>query len=86
MKRDAADSQHLDPTARFHLLAVIAAILIVAGLRASYSVGMLLVAAAVVIAALWPLKQFLDRAMPSALSFIGTPWQALRANECQGSA
>ena len=72
MSRDVPASPRLDTAARLYLLAVIAAILIVAGLRASYSVTMPLAAAAVTIAALWPLKQFLDRAMPSLLSYIGT--------------
>ncbi len=69
---NASTSPHPDPTARYYLLAVIAAILIVAGLRASYSVTMPLAAASVTIAALWPLKQFMDRAVPSILSYAGT--------------
>ncbi|MGE3987897.1 AI-2E family transporter [Pseudorhodoplanes sp.] len=58
--------------ARTQLLAAITAILVISGLRASYSVTMPLAAAAVTIAAVWPLKQWLDRAMSSALSYIGT--------------
>jgi len=58
--------------ARNRLLAVIAVVLVVAGLRASYSVTMPLAVAAVIIAAAWPIKPFLDRALPSSLSYAGT--------------
>ena len=56
---------------RNRLLAVIATVLVVVGLRASYPVTMPLAAAAVVIAAVWPVKQWLDRALPSSLSYLG---------------
>jgi len=57
---------------RNRLLAVIVAVLVVAALRASYPVTMPLAVAAVVIAAAWPIKPFLDRVLPSSLSYAGT--------------
>jgi len=50
---------------RNRLLAVITVLLVVAGLRASYAVTMPLAAAIVIIAAIWPIKPWLDRALPS---------------------
>ena len=57
---------------RNHMLAVIAVLLVIAGLRASYAVTMPVAAAAVIIAAIWPLKPLLDRALPSKISYVGT--------------
>jgi predicted PurR-regulated permease PerM len=54
------------------MLAVITVVLVVAGLRASYTVTMPLAAAIVIIAAIWPIKPWLDRALPSKLSYLGT--------------
>lgn len=54
------------------MLAVITVVVVVAGLRASYSVTMPLVAAIVLIAALWPVKLWLDQALPSKFSYSGT--------------
>jgi predicted PurR-regulated permease PerM len=59
-------------TIRNRLLAVIVVVLAVAGLRASYSVTMPIAVAMVIIAAAWPIKPFLDRALPSSLSYVGT--------------
>jgi AI-2 transport protein TqsA len=50
---------------------VIATLLTVAGLRASYPVTMPAAVAAVVIAAVWPIKAWLDRILPSAISYLG---------------
>ena len=57
---------------RNRLLALIAFILGVAALRASYAVTMPILFAAVIVAALWPLKLWLDRWMPSWLSYVLT--------------
>ena len=57
---------------RNRLLALIAFILAVAALRASYAVTMPLLFAAVIVAALWPLKLWLDRWLPSWLSYVLT--------------
>jgi AI-2 transport protein TqsA len=57
---------------RNRLLAVLAFVLVVAGLRASYPVTMPLAVAAVIIAASWPIKPWLDRMLPSSLSYVGT--------------
>lgn len=62
----------LPDTIRNRLLAVITGLLVVAGLKWSYPVTMPLAAAAVVIAAAWPIKPWLDRALPSGLSYAGT--------------
>ncbi len=59
-------------TIRNRLLAVIAGLLAVAGLRWSYPVTMPLAVAVFVIAAAWPIKPWLDRALPSGLSYAGT--------------
>ena len=47
-------------------------VLVIAALRASYAVTMPLAAAAVVVAAIWPIKPWLDRALPSKVSYLGT--------------
>ena len=57
---------------RNRLLALIAFVLAVAALRASYAVTMPLLFAAVIVAALWPLKLWLDRWLPSWLSYVLT--------------
>lgn len=54
------------------LLWVIASILCVAALRASYAVTMPILFAGVIVAALWPLKLWLDRRLPSWLSYVLT--------------
>ncbi|GLV30238.1 hypothetical protein TomTYG75_27540 [Sphingobium sp. TomTYG75] len=51
------------------LLWVIALILILAALRASYAVTMPILFAAIIVAALWPLKLWLDKRLPSWLSY-----------------
>jgi AI-2 transport protein TqsA len=61
-----------DEMARNRMLAVILAILVIAALRASYSVTMPLAVAAVIVAAIWPVKPWLDRVLPSSLSYAGT--------------
>lgn len=59
-------------TIRNRLLAVIAGLLAVAGLKWSYPVTMPVAVAVFVIAAAWPIKPWLDRALPSGLSYAGT--------------
>lgn len=54
---------------RNRLLALIGFILGVAALRASYPVTMPILFAAVIVAALWPLKSWLDRWFPSWISY-----------------
>ncbi len=63
---------HDDDMIRNRLLAIIAALLAIVGLRMSYAVTMPLAVAVVVIAAIWPVKPWLDRALPSSLSYAGT--------------
>lgn len=53
---------------RERLLTLIAVVLAVAALRATYPVSMPLLCAAVIVAALWPLKLWLGRWLPSWLS------------------
>lgn len=57
---------------RNRLLGVVAGLLGVAALKWSYPVTMPLAVAAFVIAAAWPIKPWLDRALPSGLSYAGT--------------
>lgn len=57
---------------RSRLLALIAALLVVAALRASYAVTMPILFAGVIVAALWPFKLFLQRWLPSWISYILT--------------
>lgn len=57
---------------RNRLLAAITIVLVVAGLRASYVVTMPIAAAMVIVAAIWPIKPWLDRALPSKVSYLGT--------------
>ncbi|WP_051328599.1 AI-2E family transporter [Geminicoccus roseus] len=63
-----------EPTSAWtrRLLAVIALVLVTMGLRATYSVTMPLAVACVIIAAVWPVKPWLDRVLPSKLSYAGT--------------
>lgn len=57
---------------RNRMLALITIVLVTAALRASYSVTMPIAVSGLVIAAIWPVKPWLDRALPSSLSYIGT--------------
>lgn len=57
---------------RNRLLAMMAVLLAIASLRWSYPVTMPLAAAVFIIAAAWPIKPWLDRALPSGLSYLGT--------------
>lgn len=57
---------------RNRMLAVLTILFIAAALRASYTVTMPLAASILVIAAIWPVKLWLDRAVPSSLSYTGT--------------
>lgn len=59
-------------TVGLRLLAVIAVLLVVAALKWSYSVTMPLAAAILIVAAAWPIKPWLDRILPSSLSYVGT--------------
>lgn len=59
-------------TYKTRLLTIATLILVVAALRASYSVSMPILFAAVIVAALWPLKLWLDRRLPSWLSYVLT--------------
>ncbi len=59
-------------TIRNGMLAVIMTLMISAALRASYPVTMPLAVAVILISAIWPVKPFLDRALPSKLSFVAT--------------
>lgn len=58
--------------ARNRLLAVLAFLFVVAALRASYPVTMPLAFALVVMAAVWPVKPWLDRFVPSGVSYAVT--------------
>ncbi|MGF1553613.1 MAG: AI-2E family transporter [Paracoccaceae bacterium] len=55
-------------TTRNRLLAVLVVVAVVASLRASYPVSMPIAATVFVIAAVWPIKPFLDRLLPGPLS------------------
>lgn len=59
-------------TRRNRLLVVVAVILSVAALRWSYPVTMPLVVAVFIIAAAWPIKPWLEKLLPSSLSYVGT--------------
>jgi AI-2 transport protein TqsA len=61
-----------DAAIRNRMLAVITVILATAALKASYAVTMPLAVAAVIIAAIWPVKPWLDRFLPSGVSYILT--------------
>ncbi len=60
----------LDPI-RNRMLAVVTVLLVIAGLQASYTVTMPLAATIVIIAAIWPIKPWLDQALPSKISYLG---------------
>jgi predicted PurR-regulated permease PerM len=62
----------MDEAIRNKLLALIAVLLAIAGLRFSYPVTMPLAVAAMIVAAVWPVKPWLDRRLPSTLSYAGT--------------
>jgi AI-2 transport protein TqsA len=57
---------------RHRMLAVITVLLVIAGLRESYVVTMPVAAAIVIIAAIWPIKPWLDQMLPSKVSYLGT--------------
>lgn len=57
---------------RTRLIALIAGLATAFALRAAYPVTMPVAVAAVAIAAVWPVKPWLDRLLPSALSYAGT--------------
>jgi len=57
---------------RLRLLACIAVILTIGALRIGYPVLMPAIAAMFIIATAWPVKNWLDARMPTALSYIGT--------------
>ena len=57
---------------RNRMLAVLTILFIAAALRASYPVTMPLAVSILLIAAIWPVKPWLDRAVPSGLSYTGT--------------
>ncbi len=59
-------------TIRNRLLSIITVILAIGALRASYPVTMPLTAAFVVIAAIWPIKPWLDRFLTPGLSYVAT--------------
>lgn len=54
------------------LLAILTTVIVAAALRASYPVTMPLAVAFVIVAAVWPVKPWLDKILPSSLSYIGT--------------
>lgn len=54
---------------RTRLLALIATLLVIAALRSAYAVAMPVAFAAVIVAALWPVKPRLDRWLPSWLGY-----------------
>lgn len=55
---------------RNRMLAVIAAVVATAALRATFAVAMPVAISILAIAAAWPLKRWLDRWMPSAMSYV----------------
>lgn len=63
---------HAQQVAQTRLLAIVAFLLVAFALRQTYSVTMPLAAAFVVIAAVWPVKPWLQRYLPETLSNIGT--------------
>lgn len=68
----AGRSRLSQETVRNRLLGVMLALLAVAGLKWSYPVTMPLAAAGFVIAVVWPVKPWLDRRVPSAISYLAT--------------
>ena len=69
MPRDPATPEPEQQRYRNRLLAVIAVILGIAGLRESYPILMPALFAMVIVAAIWPLKHWFDRWLPSWLSY-----------------
>ncbi|MGJ0534520.1 AI-2E family transporter [Methylocystis sp.] len=65
-------SQQTQQATQTRLLAIIAFLLVAFALRQTYPVTMPLAAAFVVIAAVWPIKPWLQRYVPETLSNIGT--------------
>ncbi|KAF0134374.1 MAG: hypothetical protein FD139_2144 [Methylocystaceae bacterium] len=65
-------SQQTQQVTQTRLLAIIAFLLVAFALRQTYAVTMPLAAAFVVIAAVWPVKPWLQRYVPETLSNIGT--------------
>ena len=53
-------------------LTLVAGVLVIAALRASYAVTMPIAAALVIIAAIWPVRIWLGRVLPARVSTIGT--------------
>ncbi|MFC7478686.1 AI-2E family transporter [Dankookia sp. GCM10030260] len=58
------------PSVRDRLLGLIVSLLVIAGLRWSYPVSMPLAGAIFIVAVIWPVKQWLDRVLPAALSYL----------------
>jgi predicted PurR-regulated permease PerM len=54
------------------LLLVIAVVLVAGALRVAWPVAMPVIAALVIVAAVWPVKSWLDRISPPWLSYVGT--------------
>ena len=54
------------------MLAVITVVLVIAGLHVTYSVTMPMAAALIIVAAIWPIKPWLDQALPSKISYLAT--------------
>lgn len=57
---------------RLRLLAVMAAVIVIAAMRLGYPVIMPFIVAIFIIAAAWPVKNWIDARMPTVLSYIGT--------------
>jgi AI-2 transport protein TqsA len=53
------------------LLAIIVVVLVTWALKASYAVSMPLAVAGIVVAAIWPVKPWIDRVLPASLGTIG---------------
>lgn len=58
------------PSARDRMIAILLGLALVAGLKWSYAVTMPLAAAIFLMAAVWPIKPWLDRFLPSFLSYV----------------
>lgn len=61
-----------DVRVRNVLLAVITTVIVAGALRVSYPVTMPIAVTFVIIAAVWPVKPWLDKVLPSSLSYLGT--------------
>jgi predicted PurR-regulated permease PerM len=64
MTQDQAQGRY-----RNRMLTIIAAIMLIAALRSAFAVMMPIAFAAIIVAALWPLKRWLGRSMPSWLAY-----------------